>query len=88
MTAQYGGRTSDFSEKATDQLKTVSDRVEELAGTATRQARHVAGDATERVGEVAGNVKVAVEKSLRDQPMATLAMAAALGFVLGALWKS
>jgi ElaB/YqjD/DUF883 family membrane-anchored ribosome-binding protein len=91
MTTQDGGRTSDFSENATDQLKKVADRVEDLAGTASRQARHVAdqaGEATERVGEVAGNIKGAVDKSLRDQPMATLAIAAALGFVLGALWKS
>jgi ElaB/YqjD/DUF883 family membrane-anchored ribosome-binding protein len=39
-------------------------------------------------GEVAGNVKGAVDKSVKDQPMVTLAMAAAVGFVLGALWKS
>ena len=39
-------------------------------------------------GEVAGNLKGAVAKSVKDQPMATLAVAAAVGFVLGALWKS
>jgi ElaB/YqjD/DUF883 family membrane-anchored ribosome-binding protein len=33
-------------------------------------------------------VKGAVDKSIKDQPMATLAAAAAVGFVLGALWKS
>jgi ElaB/YqjD/DUF883 family membrane-anchored ribosome-binding protein len=38
--------------------------------------------------EVAGNVKGAIDKSIKDQPMATLAVAAVLGFVLGALWKS
>ena len=27
-------------------------------------------------------------KSLKNQPMATLAIAAALGFVLGAIWKT
>jgi hypothetical protein len=37
--------------------------------------------------EVAGNLKDAVDRSLKDQPLATLATAAALGFVLGALWK-
>ena len=41
-----------------------------------------------KVQEVAGNLKGAVDKSVRDQPMATLAMAAVLGFVLGAIWKS
>jgi ElaB/YqjD/DUF883 family membrane-anchored ribosome-binding protein len=33
-------------------------------------------------------LKKAVDKSVKDQPMVTLGMAAALGFVLGALWKS
>jgi ElaB/YqjD/DUF883 family membrane-anchored ribosome-binding protein len=45
-------------------------------------------EAGERVQEVAGNLKGAVQKSARDQPMATIAVAAAVGFVLGALWKS
>jgi ElaB/YqjD/DUF883 family membrane-anchored ribosome-binding protein len=38
--------------------------------------------------EVAGNVKGAIDKSIKDQPMATLAVSAVLGFVLGALCKS
>jgi ElaB/YqjD/DUF883 family membrane-anchored ribosome-binding protein len=37
---------------------------------------------------VAENFRTAVDKSVREQPMATLAVAAALGFVVGALWKS
>jgi ElaB/YqjD/DUF883 family membrane-anchored ribosome-binding protein len=45
-------------------------------------------EVSDRTGEVAGNFKKAVDKSVKDQPMATLAMAAAVGFVLGALWKS
>jgi ElaB/YqjD/DUF883 family membrane-anchored ribosome-binding protein len=45
-------------------------------------------EAGERVQEVAGNFKGAVDRSVKDQPMATLAMAAVVGFVLGALWKS
>ena len=30
----------------------------------------------------------AVDKSVKDQPMATLALAAVVGFVLGAIWKA
>ena len=30
----------------------------------------------------------AVDKSIKDQPIATLAVVAVAGFVLGALWKS
>ncbi len=45
--------------------------------------------ATEQVQEVAGNFKNAVDKSVKDQPLlTTLAVAAGIGFVIGALWKS
>ena len=39
-------------------------------------------------GEVAGNLKGAVDKSVKDHPMATLALATEVGFVLGAIWKA
>jgi ElaB/YqjD/DUF883 family membrane-anchored ribosome-binding protein len=62
----------------------VAQHVEDFASNAAQQGR----EAGERIQEVAGNVKGAVDKSIKDQPMATLAAAAAVGFVLGALWKS
>ena len=61
-----------------------SPNVEEFANNATQQGR----EAGERIQEVAGNVRGAVDKSIKDQPIATLAVAAVAGFVLGALWKS
>jgi len=67
-----------------EQFKKVADRVEGVAGAAADQMR----DVTDRTGEVAGNLRRAVDKSVKEQPMATLLMAAAVGFVLGALWKS
>ena len=82
------GRPSDqisnLKDKATDQLGRVADQAEGMANRLAEQGR----DAGERVQEVAGNVKGALDRSLKDQPMATLAMAAVLGFVLGAIWKS
>jgi ElaB/YqjD/DUF883 family membrane-anchored ribosome-binding protein len=62
----------------------VADQAESVANRAVEQGREVG----ERVQEVAGNIKGAVDRSVKDQPMATLAMAAVVGFVLGALWKS
>ena len=73
-----------MADKATDQFNKVADQVEGVASRVADQGR----EAGERVQEVAGNLKGAVDKSVKDQPMATLAMAAAVGFVLGALWKS
>ena len=85
---QYGSRfdlsdkAADLKDKATDQFKKVADRAESLASDAVDHLRDTGA------GEVAGNLKGAVDKSVKDQPMATLAVAAAVGFVLGALWKS
>jgi hypothetical protein len=39
-------------------------------------------------GKVERNFEAAVLKSVREQPTATLAFFAGLGFILGALWKS
>jgi ElaB/YqjD/DUF883 family membrane-anchored ribosome-binding protein len=86
--SQYGGRSdladkaSEIKDKATDQLKKVAERAEGFASDAIDQLRETGA------GEVAGNLKGAVDKSVKEQPMATLALAAAVGFVLGALWKS
>ena len=82
--SQYGGR-SDLSDKASDlkdQAKKVAGQVEGYASEAMDKLRDTGA------GEVAGNIKGAVDKSVKDQPMATLALAAAIGFVLGAIWKA
>jgi hypothetical protein len=42
----------------------------------------------EGVRVVTGNFKRALDRSLDDDPMATLATAAIVGFVLGAIWKA
>ena len=75
-------RTSD--DKTLDEAMRVADQVGDLAGATVAQGR----DAVARVDEVAANVRSAVDKSVRDQPMTTLAMVAAFGFLLGAIWKS
>lgn len=72
-----------LADKATDTFRDVADQAEHFAGRVTEQGR----EAGEKVQEVAGNLKGAVDKSLKDQPLTTLAMAAVLGFILGALWK-
>jgi ElaB/YqjD/DUF883 family membrane-anchored ribosome-binding protein len=85
--SQYGardlsGKASEIKDKTTDQFKRVADRVEGLASDAVDHMRDTGA------GQVAGNIKGAVDKSVKDQPMVTLAMVAAVGFVLGTLWKS
>ena len=86
--SQYGGRpdlsdkTADLKDQATGQIKKVAGQVEGYASDAMDKLRDTGA------GEVAGNIKGAVDKSVKDQPMATLALAAVLGFVLGAIWKA
>jgi ElaB/YqjD/DUF883 family membrane-anchored ribosome-binding protein len=75
---------SDLKEKATDQLGRAADQAEQMGNRVADQGRQ----AGERMQEVAGNFKGALDKSVNDQPMATLAMAAVVGFVLGAIWKA
>ena len=75
---------TDFTTMAVDQVIAATDRVADLTGSAAKQGR----EAAERVEAVAGNLKGALDKSIKEQPMATLAIAAAFAFVLGAIWKS
>ncbi|MBS0233588.1 MAG: DUF883 family protein [Proteobacteria bacterium] len=83
--SQYGsGSVEDLKSKAKQAYDDASDRAQDMAS----RAQDMAGQAREQVGEVAGNVKGAIDKSVKDQPFTTLLMAAAVGFVVGALWKS
>lgn len=82
--AQIGEKASELAAKAGDKLEHAMHSAEDGARQMAEQGR----EAGERVQQVAGNFKTAVDKSVRDQPMATLAVAAGLGFVIGALWKS
>ena len=75
---------SDLKDKATDQFGKAVDQAERVASRVSEQGR----EAGERMQEGAGNFKGALDKSIKDQPMATLASVALVGFVLGALWKS
>lgn len=67
-----------------DPLSDVAAQAEDVASRVAQQGK-LAGQG---VQEVAGNFKGALDKSLRDQPKATLALAAVAGFVLGTIWKA
>jgi ElaB/YqjD/DUF883 family membrane-anchored ribosome-binding protein len=82
MAQSQHDKASDLKDQATDQIKKVADQVEGYASDAMDKLRETGA------GEVAGNIKGAVNKSVKDQPMATLALAAVVGFVLGAIWKA
>jgi ElaB/YqjD/DUF883 family membrane-anchored ribosome-binding protein len=68
---------------AGDRIKDASEKVQDMASVVAEQARQYG----EKAQDAARQFKPFVERSLKDQPMATLAGAAVIGFVLGALWK-
>jgi ElaB/YqjD/DUF883 family membrane-anchored ribosome-binding protein len=74
----------DLADKAANLAEKTGERIERTVQNFADQGRQ----ATEQVQEVAGNFKTAVDKSVKDQPLTTLAVAAGIGFVIGALWKS
>jgi ElaB/YqjD/DUF883 family membrane-anchored ribosome-binding protein len=82
-----GSRTAksgqDLADSASDRIKEAADTALETAGRVAEQAR----DYGEKAQEAVQSFKPFVEKSLKEQPMATLAVVSLVGFVLGALWK-
>jgi ElaB/YqjD/DUF883 family membrane-anchored ribosome-binding protein len=84
-TAMEGAKDhlGDMADAAGERMRESADSAQEMAGNIADQARHHA----ERAQEAAKRFRPFVEKSLKEQPMTTLAVAAAIGLVLGALWK-
>jgi hypothetical protein len=72
-----------MADAAAEQFKGVAGTADEIAARAAEQAR-VYG---EKAQELAKNFKPFVEKSMKEQPMATLAAAAAIAYGLGVLWR-
>jgi ElaB/YqjD/DUF883 family membrane-anchored ribosome-binding protein len=87
MTHQRAEYPLDYSttvdKQAGGRVQNAADAAAELAGKVVEQTREY----TEQAQEAVKNFKPFVEKSMKEQPMATLAVAAAVGLVLGALWK-
>lgn len=71
-------------DKASAMAKDLAGQAGDLAGRAIEEGREVGAMAQ----KAPGAMRDALDTSLKQQPMATLAIAGALGFLLGALWKS
>ena len=83
-------------EKAKDKVGETMDRVmesaEDMASTAKKKASDAAQTVSDKAGEMAERIQdstvyASVCKAAREQPLATLAGAVAIGFMAGALWK-
>lgn len=78
------------TDRARDMADTAAEKLKDAGASAHQMAQNLASQAREYgeyVQDAASKVRPMVEKSLEERPMTTLLGAAALGFVLGALWK-
>jgi hypothetical protein len=71
---------SELMDKATERVGQVADTIEDVTSKVKELGEHVQ--------EVAKGLKGPLKNSVDERPMATLLGAVAVGFVLGALWKS
>ena len=76
-------RLRDMADTTSDRLKDAGERAQEMASDVAEQARQYG----EKAQDAARQFRPFVDRSLREQPMTTLAVAAVIGFLLGALWK-
>jgi hypothetical protein len=73
-------------EKPVAQLSDPTSSVKETKQSINSAAEQ-AQDAVTELGRQVSAVSAVVNKSLKDQPITTLAMVSILGFVIGAIWK-
>jgi ElaB/YqjD/DUF883 family membrane-anchored ribosome-binding protein len=57
-----------------------------VRGAVMSDVRDQGKEALEGVAEVRDNMAIAINRSLKDRPYTTLALAVGLGFLLGTLW--
>lgn len=81
---QHTGSGPRTEQAAADMTDRVAAQVESTISDLADRGR----EASRSVRDVADNFGAALDNSLERQPMTTLAMAVAVGFVLGALWKA
>ena len=87
------GRTGEKAkDKMGDTMDSVMGSAEELASTAKKKASDAAQTVSDKAGAMAERIQdstvyASVCKAAREQPLATLAGAVAIGFMAGALWK-
>lgn len=73
----------ELGQSAGKRMKDMATDAREMTGRAVEQAREYG----EKAQETVRNFRPYVERSMKEQPMTTLAVASVIGFALGALWK-
>ena len=71
------------SDSLTDRLNRATDETREAADKVAEQVK----DLTERGQGLLNSLMPSVERSLKEQPLATLALVSVAAFTLGTVWK-
>ena len=87
LTRQVADLVTTSKDSPMAQVKDQVRRAQAAANTAISDAQATGKDAVDAFREVADTFGDALDDSLKQRPYATLAMAAGIGFFLGALWR-
>jgi hypothetical protein len=88
-----GGQPGEtIKDKMGDTMNRAMESAEDMASSARKTASDAAQTVSDKAGEMAERIQdstiyATVCKAAREQPLATLAGAVAIGFMAGALWK-
>lgn len=76
-----------FSETGEEALGQVKNRVRQMKGDLDEAVSDASERGREAFGEVTDNIGEALEASLREHPLTTVALAVGLGFLFGTAWR-
>ena len=76
-----------LGEAAGDVADSIGARAQQALDNVPASVKDRGRDAAENAQAVAGNFKDAMEKSTRENPVTTVLMAVAIGFLVGTLWR-
>jgi ElaB/YqjD/DUF883 family membrane-anchored ribosome-binding protein len=75
------GTTGDQAlDEIKDRIRRIRSNLDEVVSDASTRGRETLRDVTDSITET-------VEDSLRERPLTTVALAAGIGFVVGAIWR-
>ncbi|SFV26049.1 DUF883 family protein [Hyphomicrobium facile] len=90
-TDEVRSASHDLADRAVDAGLRAVDSLDRAVSSAQDTGQRLAAQTSElsdNLQKVAKNFSKAIDKSVAEQPMTTLGMAVAAGFILGAIWKS
>jgi ElaB/YqjD/DUF883 family membrane-anchored ribosome-binding protein len=81
-------RMSSVADQVGQRVASTADRVSDKATQALATAKERGAAAADSANEVATTLQDALAQSARNQPITTIALSVAAGFLLGALWRT